>query len=188
MKKKAFAALAAMFVFAICLTACGKTVSEPAPTEDTTQPASQEETVPVSSTDKLYQAIEAAIPEEYLGGMYWDEQRNFVVNVAGGYEPETDSFSIDGRDFQVLYVPVRYSLKALEAMKTLITPYMVSHDMVTLGVDQITNRIVIELYYETDPSKVETLLDSLAQKGLLDRDIVDIEKLPEGERIKFTEE
>lgn len=91
-----------------------------------------------------------SIPENAFGGMYYDKDGNLIVNVTEGYEIEQNAISVHGIGSLFLVRKVKYSQAELEAMKELISPYMLTCNIAILYTSEEENTVEVVLYEENE--------------------------------------
>ena len=89
------------------------------------------------------------IPENIFGGMYYDENKNIVINVTeiptkNGMK--TTSKSVNG--VNIRYNIVDKTLAELEAVHQALVPYMAEFGIMSLDANDVTNKIDIVLYQD----------------------------------------
>jgi|LSQX01.1.fsa_nt_gb hypothetical protein len=110
---------------------------------------------------------------DYYGGAYVENQNEFIICVYGDYVP----IEYEG----VIYKYVEYSYNFLLPIMEEVTNFMMDYSIVSIGIDEKENKLLVQLKDESDVSLIINRLDELMEDFDVNSIRFDVD--PEGEII-----
>ena len=156
------------------LAGCGVAETENAKETKTTAADNS----PVNIQNEI-ENIKSSFSPDVLGGIYIADDGTIVVNLVESEFKKLSSSAEERDGIKIIYKPVRYALYELENIKKQLEPFMAEYKIATIDADEVTNKIVIQLYEEN------TEINSLVGE-YIDLEYVNISILPEGYSFEFT--
>ncbi len=141
----------------------------------------EEGSAKIQRAQALAEKMKDSVPSEIFGGLYFDDDRNLVVNVTDLTDSSVLELKKDAESQYVTFRQVKYSLAFLESVRNELIPFMSEYNMATIDANEVTNKIYIELYQEN--KEVENLV-----LEYIDLENVTITVLPEDVEIRFSNE
>ena len=108
----------------------------------------EEGSAKIQRAQALAEKMKDSVPSEIFGGLYFDDDRNLVVNVTDLTDSSVLELKKDAESQYVTFRQVRYSLAFLESVRSELIPFMSEYNMATIDANEVTNKIDIELYQE----------------------------------------